>query len=117
MESFTKGIKEKFETIAGQAQDLAETAYKIALMEATEQITRILSSGMVLALLILLGNFLLLFIGLGVAWWIGDAIHDTKMGFFIVGGFYLVLIILIAFLARKTITPFFRNMIIKKLYE
>jgi hypothetical protein len=117
MKSFTEGIKEKFENLADQTQDLAETAYKIAILEGTEQVTKVVSTTIVISLLLLLLNFLLLFLGLGVAWWIGDAMHDVKIGFFIVGGFYLLLVILILSLGKKLIIPFFRNMIIKKIYE
>lgn len=117
MKSFTEGIKEKFETLADQTQELAETAYKIAILEGTEQITKVVSTTIVISLLLLLLNFLLLFLGLGVAWWLGEALQDVKMGFFIVGGFYLLVIILIVLLGKKTIVPYFRNMIIKKIYE
>jgi len=117
MKSFTAGIKEKIETLTDQGQDLAETAYKIAILEGTEQLTKVVSTTIVISLLLLLLNFLLLFLGFGVARWIGDAMNDVKMGFFIVGGFYLLLILLIVVLGKKLIVPYFRNLIIKKLYE
>ena len=62
-------------------------------------------------------NFLLLFLGFGVAKWISDSLNDEKVGYFIVGGFYLLLIVLIVALRKKLIIPYFRNTIIKKLYE
>jgi hypothetical protein len=117
MKSFTEGIKEKFENIADQTQDLVETGYKIAILEGTEQVTKVVSTTIVISILLLLLNFLILFLGLGIAWWIGDLLNDIKIGFFIVGGFYLLLLILILTLGKKTIVPFFRNMIIKKIYE
>jgi hypothetical protein len=111
------GIKEKFEDLIDQTHDLAETAYKIALIEATEQITKIASSTIIISVLLLLFNFLLLFIGFGAARWIGDLLGDLKVGYFIVGGFYLLLIVLIIALRKKVIIPYFRNTIVQKLYE
>ena len=32
--------------------------------------------------------FILLFLGLGAAWWIGEKLDNMKAGFFIVGGVY-----------------------------
>jgi|SRR5436190_11728705 len=113
----TLGLKERMESLVDQTQDLAETAYKIAQIEATEQITKIVSSTILLSVILLLVNFLFLFLGFGVANWIGDALNDLKMGYFIVAGIYLLLIILILALSNKVIVPYFRNSLIKKLYE
>ena len=113
----TLGIKEKIENLAQHTHDLADTAYKLAFIEATEQITKVATTTIIISILLLLFNFLLLFLGFGVANWIGDALNDIKMGYFIVGGFYLLLIILIVTLSKKLIVPYFRNTIIKKLYE
>ena len=113
----TLGLKERIESLADQTQDLAETAYKIALVEATEQITKIASSTILISVLLLLVNFSFLFLGFGVALWIGDALDNVKMGYFIVGGIYLLIILLILALSKKVIIPYFRNSIVKKLYE
>ncbi|CAN5574070.1 hypothetical protein BH10BAC3_BH10BAC3_14630 [soil metagenome] len=115
METF--GIKEKIENLAEKTQDLAETAYKLALIEATEQVTKVVSAIIIISVLSLLSNFLLLFLGFGVAKWIGDMLDDVKMGYFIVGGFYLLLILVIIASSKKVIIPYFRNFIIKKLYD
>jgi uncharacterized membrane protein YqjE len=117
MKSYTAGIKEKLENIATQTQDIAETGYKLALIEGTEQVTKVVSATIFIYILLLLFNFLLMFLGFGLARWIGDALDDAKLGYFIVGGFYLVVILLVLLLGKKVIVPFFRNTIIKKLYE
>ncbi len=60
---------------------------------------------------------ILLFVGLGSAWWIGESMNNTKAGFFIVGGVYFVLLAIVLATARKFIIPLIRNLIIKKVYE
>ncbi|MCK0161223.1 hypothetical protein [Allomuricauda sp. F6463D] len=44
----------------------------------------------------------LLFLSFSAAFWIGDELESTAQGFLIVGGFY-VLIVIVLFLARKLI--------------
>ena len=61
--------------------------------------------------------FLLLFLGLGAAWWIGEKLDNMKAGFFIVGGVYGTVLILILLMAKKVLIPGIRNLIIKKIYE
>jgi hypothetical protein len=117
MKTGGSSIKEKIESLADQTHDLAETAYKLALIEATEQITKVASSTIIISVLLLLFNFLLLFIGFGVARWIGDALEDPKAGYFIVAGIYLLLILLVIAMRKKVIVPYFRNAIVQKLYE
>jgi hypothetical protein len=61
--------------------------------------------------------FVLLFTGLGSAWWIGERLNNMKAGFFIVGGFYLLLFIILVATSSKIWIPYIRNLIIKKIYE
>jgi hypothetical protein len=69
----------------------------------------------IIALLTLI--FILLFLGLGSAWWVGETLDNMKAGFFIVGAFYLTLLIIILAIAKKILLPAIRNIIIKKIYE
>ena len=61
--------------------------------------------------------FILLFLGLGAAWWIGEKLENMKAGFFIVGGVYGTVLIIILLMAKKVLIPGIRNLIIKKIYE
>ena len=67
-------------------------------------------------LMLILGVFVLLFAGLGAAWWLGEAMDNIKAGFFIVCGFYLVLVVTLALTASKTIIPTLRNLFIRMMY-
>jgi hypothetical protein len=69
----------------------------------------------ILALLVIV--FILLFLGLGSAWWIGEKLENMKAGFFIVGGFYAIVLIILLMMAKKLLIPGIRNLIIKKIYE
>jgi hypothetical protein len=67
-------------------------------------------------LLFVLAVFVLLFAGLGAAWWLGEAMNNVKAGFFIVCGFYLLVVLTLALTANKMIIPGLRNILIRKMY-
>ena len=61
--------------------------------------------------------FVLLFAGIGSAWWLGEYLQNMKAGFFIVGGFYAILFAILLATSPKIWIPRIRNLIIKKIYE
>jgi hypothetical protein len=61
--------------------------------------------------------FVLLFIGLGSAWWVGERLENMKAGFFIVGGVFTVILLILLLMAKKILIPGIRNLLIKKIYE
>ncbi len=69
----------------------------------------------ILALILIL--CIILFLGLGTAWWVGEILNNRMAGFFIVGGGYLVFLTVLLLMARKLIIPAIRNLIIKKIYD
>lgn len=60
-----------------------------------------------LALKIIFGIFSLLFISVGVAVYINFQIDSSFTGYFIVGAFYLIIVILVSLLARKPLEKMF----------
>ena len=66
--------------------------------------------------LLILGVFVLLFAGLGSAWWLGEAMNNVKAGFFIMSGFYLLVVVALGLMARKLIIPGIRNILIRMMY-
>ncbi|MDO6516150.1 hypothetical protein [Zobellia uliginosa] len=47
----------------------------------------------------------LLFLSLGAAFWMGNQLEDTALGFLIVGGFYILLGILVFVFRRTLVKP------------
>lgn len=72
---------------------------------------------MVIILLVIIAVFILLFAGLGAAWWLGEYLDNIKAGFFIIGGFYTIIILAVLLTSQKIWIPRIRNMIIKTIYE
>ena len=94
-----------------------ETYRNLVTVRIVEQTSIGASVSIVGLLLLLVVVFILLFIGVGLAWWAGETLDNMKAGFFIVGGFYAVVLIIMLLTARKVILPNIRNLLIKKIYE
>jgi hypothetical protein len=110
-------LKEKTADLADHVEDLANTFYKLTVVNITQKTTNI-TSAIILTLLIgVLGFLILLFCGIALSWWLGDLIHSRTGGFLLGGGFFLLLLLMMAAMRKKIIFPFIRNLIIRKFYD
>ena len=101
----------------GAVADWVETYRNLMGVRIAEHTSHGSSVSFLSALTMLVIVFILLFLGLGAAWWIGEQLDNMKAGFFIVGGVYGTVLIIILAMAKKVLIPGIRNLIIKKIYE
>ena len=112
----TDELKEKKQDLGNHASDYLDTLYDLASVTITQKVTNVASRIIVTIIVCALGLFVLFFASLGLAWWLGDIVKSREGGFWIVAGFYLLLILIIAISGRKIFSSF-RNRIIRKIYE
>ena len=105
------------DSIVDAAGDLIETYRNLITARIVEHTSIGASISIVGIISLLIVVFVLFFSGMGVAWWIGDQMNNVKAGFFIVGGFYTLVLIILLATAKPFLIPGLRNMIIKKMYE
>jgi apolipoprotein N-acyltransferase len=110
-------IKSKAEDLAEHAGDYFETQFKLAALNVTDKATGMASQSFTFAVVAILALFVLLFLGLGLSWWIGRVINNIVGGFFIVAGVYVFLIALLLLLRKSVIAPAIRNFLIARIYE
>ncbi|RZK32132.1 MAG: hypothetical protein EOO63_02250 [Hymenobacter sp.] len=110
-------LKERADDLIEHAGDYIETYYKLGLLKVTEKSTAAGSAIIAALLLAILSIFFILFIGLGLAWWIGGMLESMIAGYFIVAGIYLLIIICVLMMRKKMIDPYLRNFLVKKIYE
>ena len=109
-----KNVAEKW---VDGAENLIETYRDLITIRIVEK-TSLGASFSILGILVLLLTLcVLLFTGLGAAWWLGESMKNRVAGFFIVGGTYLFLLSLLLLTSRKFVIPAIRNLIIKKIYD
>lgn len=97
--------------------DLVESYRDLISLRVVSQVSLGISQGSVAILSVVLTLFVMLFAGLGLAWWLGELLNDMKMGFFLVGGGYLLFFLLLMLTSRKWIIPAIRNTVIKRIYD
>lgn len=109
--------KNTAENLARTAVELIESYRNLIALKVTEHTSLGISLSVVGILSMMLAVFVFLFIGLGSAWWLGEYLHDMKLGFFIVGGAGTVLLGILLVTSQKVWIPKIRNRIIKKIYD
>ena len=105
------------ENLTRHVTEYAEAYAKLALVNATQKASGIATVSLTVILLSFFFMFVLLFSGIGIAVWVGEALQSVKAGFFCTAGFYLLGASLFLLLRKKLISPFVRDLIIKKVYE
>lgn len=110
-------LKSKIEGLTDHFKDLADTYYKLSLIKVTQKATNITSGILAGITTLFLFVITLFFLGMGLAWWLGNLLNSMPAGFFIVGGFFILVMIAVILLRRKIVFPFLKKAILKKLYE
>jgi len=100
-----------------QLTELIEDYRSLITVRMTEHSSMAISLSIIGTLSVIMAVFILLFAGLGTAWWLGEYLNNIKAGFFIVGGFYTLLFVLLLLTSQKIWIPRIRNSVIKKIYE
>jgi hypothetical protein len=82
--------KTQIETLVIHVRDFLKENFSLLVLNAFEKISRLISGITSILFLASLLVFILLFISVGLALWLGALIHEPYAGFFIVGGLYLL---------------------------
>jgi hypothetical protein len=105
------------EKLVATAGHMIETYKDLITLKVVENLTLGVSVSAVGIIALAFSCFVILFAALGTAWWIGEAMNNMKAGFFIAGSGFLLILLIVLALARKTLMPMIQNMVIKKIYE
>jgi len=103
------------EQLIERATEYGKTTYDLFKLKTLEKITNIFSSIVPNIVVLILFATFMLFINLGLAFWIGDLLGKIYFGFLAVAGFYFVLTFVIRFLIYKWLKKLVGNYIIKKI--
>jgi len=110
-------LKEKTIDLADHVEDIADTFYRLTVLNVTQKATNIASGAIVMIVMCALGLFCLFFAGCALAWWLGNLVNSRGGGFLLTAAFFLVVMLIMALLRKKTIFPFVRDIIIRKVYD
>jgi len=97
------------ETLFEKATDYGKTSFELAKLKAIDKTSDIVSSVIPHSAVIVLIASFMVFLNLGLAFWLGEIIGQIFFGFFIVAGFYI--------LAGLVLHFFMHDWLKKKIYN
>ncbi len=112
-----EGIKETASDLVDHVTDFLETYYQYIGINVAQKSVNLASGAVNFVIVIFLCLLVVSFAGFGLAWWLGTVIDSRPGGFFLVAGFYLIIMIALIVMRKKLIFPFLRNLITRKIYE
>lgn len=104
-----------FEGLFSKTTEYLETRVDIIRLKAADKTSELVSSFVSNIIIICIASMILILISIGFAIWLGIILNKMYLGFFVVGVFYM-LVILILFLGRNQLlkTPL-KDLMIKNL--
>ena len=102
------------ELLLEKAVEYSKTSLELAKLKTLDKASDIVSSIVPHTAFFMLITSVLLFLNLGLAFWLGKILSEVYLGFFIVAGFYLIIALILHFFLQKRIKEIIRNYIIKQ---
>ena len=111
MESQANSVEALFE----KTGDYLETRMELLKLQTINRTSDITSSIVSRLVLVVIVSLIVLILNIGIAIWIGDRLGKMYYGFFIVGGFYTIVALLLYAFRGKWIKGPVNDMMIKKM--
>jgi hypothetical protein len=102
------------ETLLERATEYGKTSIELVKLKTLDKTTDILSSLVPASIVILLLASFLLFLNLGLVFWLGEILGKIFYGFLVVAAFYLFTGIIVHFFLRKWIKRIVGNYMVKR---
>jgi hypothetical protein len=103
------------ESLLEKAEDYGKTSYEVIKLKVIDKTSDVISSFVPHSIVFVLVASFLLFLNLGLAFWLGEILGKTYFGFFIVTAFYGIVGIVMHFFMHKWLKKLIWNSIIKLL--
>jgi len=110
-------LKTKAENLTNHLGELLNTYYELTVVTVAQKGSRTAAGAFTFIVICAFSLCVLLFLGIALAVWIGSLLESPAAGYFIVGLFYILLIVVFYLLRKKVILPLIRNFIVRKMYE
>lgn len=104
-------------TLFERAEDYGKTTLKLFKLHAIDKSADVVSSLVARLAIVMTVVFSVLILSIGVALWLGKLLGDAFYGFFVIGGFYAILAILLHVFHSQLIKYPVSNSIIKQMLK
>jgi len=112
-----ENIAENVELLYEKAEQYSKTSFKLLQLTTIEKTSDVISSLSVIIVISILFAMFTLFINIGISLYIGALLKNTALGFFIVSGFYFILVIAVFIFRKSLIKIPIDNLIVFKLLK
>jgi lipopolysaccharide export LptBFGC system permease protein LptF len=101
-----KKVKDHFEDLTDDSKAYLRSLFEYYRLDALKKSTKAIATLIRLAVKGLLLLLLFIFLSIGLSFLIGNYVHSVAYGFMIVGGIYLIFLIIFAFIAKPVSESF-----------
>jgi len=112
-----ENLKTKAEDLTTHVGDLLDTYYQLGVANLTQKAARTAGGLFIFIISCFIALCVMVFVGIGLSIWVGSLVNSPVAGYFIVAGFYLLLLALFYALRKKLFLPFIRDFIVRKIYD
>ncbi len=105
------------ESLLNSAADYGKTSFELVKLKALDKTSDVVSSVVPHSIVLIFISSFVLFLNLGIAFWLGEILGKLFYGFLIIAGFYLLLGSIIYFLMYKWLKKLICNYVIKQLLK
>jgi hypothetical protein len=106
-------VKDKLEDSLEHIGAYVQTRTDLLLLNLSDKVAKSAATAAVVYVAWSLSGFVLLFLSLALAWWLGQSLDNMAAGFLIVAGIFVVITVVTYVVAKKVLRPTITNKIVK----
>ncbi len=103
------------ESLIEKAEDFGKTSVELVKLKVLDKTSAIVSSFIPYSVVFILVASFMIFLNLGLAFWLGEILGETYLGFFVVAGFYIVTGLIFYIFFHKRVKKYICNSIINQM--
>jgi hypothetical protein len=105
------------ESLLERAGDYGKATLELVKLKAIDKVSETVSSFVPFAFVAVIIYIFLLFLNLGLAFWLGEILGKTFLGFLVVAGFYCIVGVVVHFLLHKWLKRHVSDFIVKNMLK
>jgi len=112
-----KEIENILDPLLEKAEDFGKTSLELLKLKAVDKASDIVSTLIPIMIVVVFTIIFVLFVNLGIAFWLGAMWNSVYLGFFAVAAFYILCGMVIHFVLHDRLKERIRNTVIKLLLK
>lgn len=105
------------ESLFEKAEDFGKTSLELVKLKTVDKTSEIVSSLIPYSVVFVLIASFMIFLNLGLAFWLGDILGKTYFGFFVVSAFYIVAGTIFYLFFHKRVKKYICNSLINQMLK